>query len=147
MSLRSILISSTIATIALAAGAAIAQARQPASALRCEQTSVRIYFQHGSAALDDTARQLLGAAARNVGACHYTELHVMLDPANGRAAERGQAIRAAADGRAWNVVRIERRAALRRAAYSAGPEFAEVMMTPNHMPARNDLITAPNVGV
>ena len=132
--------------IALAAGAAIAQARQPASALRCEPTNFRIYFQHGSAALDDTARQLLGAAERHVGACHYSELHVMLDPANGRAAECGQAIRAAANGRAWNVVRIERRPALDRAAYRAGPDFAEVTMTPNRLPATNELIT-PSVGV
>jgi len=147
MSLRSILISCTAATIALAASAAMAQARQTESALRCEQTSFRIYFQHGSAALDNTATQLLSAAERNVGACAYTELHVMVDPASGRAAERGQAIRAAANGRTWNVVRIERRDALRRAAYSAGPDFAEIIMTPNHMPVRNPLITAPSVGV
>ena len=146
MPLRSVLISCTTAMIALAAGAAIAQARQAESALRCEQTNLRIYFQHGSAALDGTATQLLAAAERNVGACAYTELHVMVDPASGRAAERGQAIRAAANGRAWNVVRIERRSALHRAAYRAGPDFAEVTMTPNHMPARNELI-APDVGV
>lgn len=146
MPLRSILISCTAAMFALAAPATIAQARQSASALRCDATTVRIYFQHDSASIDDTARQLLSAAERHVGACHYSELHVMLDPANGRAAERGQAIRAAANGRAWNVVRIERRPALDRAAYRAGPDFAEVTMTPNRLPATNALI-APNVGV
>jgi hypothetical protein len=83
---------------------------------------------------------------RDVGACRYAELHVMVDPASGRAAQRAHAIRAAANARAWNVVRLERLPALHRAAFSAGPDYAEVMMTPNVMPATNELI-APDVGV
>lgn len=147
MLVRSILVSCAVAMMAQAACAGIAQARQSASALRCEQTNFRIYFQHGEAALDDAARQLLAAAESHVGACAYAELHVMVDPASARPAERGQAIRAAANARAWNVVRIERRSPLHTAAYGAGPDYAEVTMTPNVIGPRNDLITAPDLGV
>jgi hypothetical protein len=142
MSLRFVMLSAAAAMI-VSAGA-MAQTREGAS--RCEQTNFRIYFQHDSAALDDAARQVLAVAQRDVGACRYAELHVMVDPASGRAAQRAHAIRAAANGRAWNVVRLERQPALHRAAFSASPDFAEVMMTPNLMPVTNDLI-APDVGV
>lgn len=142
MSLRLVMLSA--AAVMIVSAGAMAQPRDGAS--RCEQTSFRIYFQHDSAALDDAARQVLSVAQRDVGACRYAELHVMVDPASGRAAERARVIRAAANGRAWNVVRLERRQALHQAAFSAGPDFAEVMMTPNVMPVTNDLI-APDVGV
>src|SRR5262245_35134651 len=142
MSLRFFALSCAAALIV--SGAALAQTRY--SAARCEQTSFRIYFQHGSAVLDASARQVLAAAERNVGGCGYAELHVMLDPASAPAAARGQAIRTAANARAWNVVRIERRPALHDVAFSGGPDFADVTMTPNVLPATNELI-APNVGV
>jgi hypothetical protein len=142
MSLRLVMLSAAAAMI-VSAGA-VAQTRDGAS--RCEQTNFRIYFQHDSAALDDAAQQMLAVAERDVGACRYAELHVMVDPASGHASQRAHAIRAAANGRAWNVVRLERQPALHRAAFSAGPDFAEVMMTPNVMPVTNDLIS-PDVGV
>jgi len=142
MSLRLVMFSCA-ATMLVSAGA-MAQARDGAS--RCEQTSFRIYFQHDSAALDDATRQVLSVALRDVGACRYAELHVIVDPASGRAAERAHAIRAAANGRAWNVVRLERLPSLRRAVFGAGPDYAEVTMTPNVLPSTNELI-APDVGV
>ena len=142
MSLRFVMLSCAAALIV--SGAAMAQTRD--SAARCEQTNFRIYFQHGSAVLDDTAQQVLATAERNVGGCGYAELHVMVDPASGQAAERSQAIRAAANARAWNVVRVERLPALRQAVYGGGPDYAEVTMTPNVLPATNELV-APDVGV
>jgi hypothetical protein len=142
MSLR--VVTLACAATALVSVAAFAQARTATP--RCEQTDFRIYFQHGSAVLDDSARDLLAAAERDASGCRYAELHVMLDPASGPAFARGQAIRAAANGRAWNVVRLERRPALQRAAFNAGPDYAEVTVTPNVMPATNELIT-PNAGV
>lgn len=142
MSLRFVMLSAAAALMVSAA--AMAQARDGAA--RCEQTSFRIYFQHGSAALDSSARDVLAAAERDVGGCGYAELHVLVDPASGQAAARGQAIRAAANARAWNVVRVERLPALRQAVYGGGPYFAEVTMTPNVLPATNELI-APDVGV
>ncbi len=143
MSLRFVMLSAAAAVMVSAV--ALAEAREAAS--RCEQTSFHIYFQHGSAALDDTARQVLAAAERNVGGCGYAELHVMVDPASGQAAARGQAIRGAANARAWNVVRVERRSALHRAAFGGGPDYAEVTMTPNVLPATIELVTQPDIGV
>jgi hypothetical protein len=142
MSLRFVMLSCAAAMIV----AAVASAEAREGAARCEQTSFRIYFQHDSAALDDAAWQVLSVAERDVGGCGYAELHVMVDPASARAAERGQAIRAAANGRAWNVVRLERLPALRRAVFGAGPDYAEVTMTPNVLPVTNELI-GPDVGV
>ena len=94
MSLRFVMLA--CAATALVSVAALAEARAPAS--RCEQTNFHIYFQHGSAVLDDSARDLLAAAERDVSGCTYAELHVMLDPSSGPAFARGQAIRAAANG-------------------------------------------------
>ena len=138
MSLRVVVLSCVAAM--MLSGTATAEARDGAA--RCEQTSFRVYFQHDSATLDDAARQLLAAAQRDVGACLYAELHVMIDPASGRAAERAHAIRAAASARAWNVVRLERLPALRRAVFGAGPDYAEVTMTPSVLPSTNELIAA-----
>lgn len=142
MSLR--VVTLACAATALVSVAAFAEARTATP--RCEQTDFRIYFQHGSAVLDDSARDLLAAAERDVSGCNYAELHVMLDPASGPAFARGQAIRAAANGRSWNVVRLERRPAMQRAAFESGPDYAEVTVTPNVMPVTNELIT-PNAGV
>jgi hypothetical protein len=92
---------------------------------RCDATSFRVYFSHGSASLDATANETLEAAARNVSDCAYAELRVTVS--GPQAAQRGQAIAAAADGD-WDGVRIEQQTTHQVA---LGPEYAEVTMTPN----------------
>lgn len=101
-----------------------------ADAARCEETNFRIYFEHGSAALDQTAIEALDLAERNVAGCSYAALHVSLDRASPVARQRAAAIRTAAHGRAWNVVRVDRRGIQQVSFDGGGPEFAEVSMTP-----------------
>jgi hypothetical protein len=127
MVLRSALFACAAAMIAASATPAFAET----PAARCEDTSFRIYFSHGAASLDETAMQMLSAAERNVAGCAYAELHVTLDASSPRAHARGEAIMAAASGRAWDAVRIEPRSGLQRAAYDAAPDYAEVTMSPN----------------
>lgn len=111
---------------------------------RCDATSFRIYFQHGAATLDETAMQMLDAAERSVADCGYSELHVAVDASSPQARARAEAIRAAADGRGWNAVRVSQMASTRDVSY--GPEYAEVLMTPEVMPAGEPLRDMPAAG-
>ena len=100
---------------------------------RCEETAFRVYFQHGSAALDSMTNEMLEAAARNVADCDYAELRISVS--GPQAAQRGRAIAAAAGD--WDAVRIQQGNA-HRVGY--GPEFAEVTMSPNRS---TDTLTPP----
>jgi hypothetical protein len=128
--------------------AAFVAVAQPAFAddanQRCAAQSFRIYFQHGSATLDDTAMQMLDAAERSVADCDYAELHVAVDASSPQARARANAIRAAADGRAWNEVRVSQNSAIRDVSF--GPEFAEVQMTIEATPAGEPLRDMPAAG-
>ena len=121
--------SALFACAAMIASAGAPALAQTPDAARCEATTFRVYFQHGSAVLDEMALQTLAAAERNVAGCGYAELVVTVD-----SAARGQAIQAAADARAWDAVRIAPRASMQRAAYGAAPDYAEVTLSPNVMP-------------
>lgn len=112
---------------------------------RCEDMSFRVYFAHGSAQLDDTAMQMLALAERNVAGCAYAELHVAFNASAPLANERGRAILAAADGRAWNVTRVERMQ-MQRASMSSSPDFAQVTMSSRVMPVAPQTTTS-DVGV
>ena len=143
MFLRCALLAS--ATAICAAMLAPASADTSLASARCDEANFRIYFAPEEARLDPVAVQALRLAERGVADCGYAELHVLVDASASKARERGAAIVAAADARAWNVVRVERRAPMQRV--SAGPDFAEVVMTPRVMPAGEPLTTARNVGV
>src|SRR5262249_54085446 len=132
------------AAVAMAVAAQPVAADTPASA-QCEEMNLRVYFAHGSAALDPMAREMLNVAERHVGACPYAEMHVRVDVSEPYAQARGQAIMAAAHGRAWNVARVEPQGGMRAASLSSGPDFAEVLMTPRVMPPAPQL-TDRNVG-
>jgi hypothetical protein len=121
---------------------AVVQAETPA-APGCAETTFRVYFQHDSAALDPAVAQMLDVASRGVAQCEYAELRVTVDASSPYAADRAEAIEAAAEGRAWDAVRVEPRMSHR--ASSGGPEYAEVTMSPNastdaprQMPERTD---------
>lgn len=109
-----------------------------ADATRCEETNFRVYFQHGSATLDQTALEAMDLAERNVGGCSYAALHVSLDRSSPYARQRASAIRTAAHGRAWNVVRVDARGVQRASFDAGGPEFAEVTMTPRALQPSTD---------
>ena len=131
---KPMLIRSAIAACAVALFAAAAAAPANAQApQRCEETSFRIYFAHGSASLDQTSLQAMALAERNVAGCSYRALRVSLDGSSPYASRRATAIRTAARSGNWDAVRVER-SGMQQAAYSAGPEFAEVTMTPNALP-------------
>ena len=125
----------------LVAGAAAPAMAQEANG-QCQATSFRVYFQHGSAAMDETGMQMLNVAERAVAACEYAELHVSVDASSPLAVQRGQAIQAAAQGRSWDLVAVEPRSGMQRASYSDGPEYAEVTMTPNVMPVNAPLMAS-----
>jgi hypothetical protein len=135
MLLRSTLLA--CAAVAIVSTAALAQTSAPA---RCDETNFRIYFAPGSAALDRTAIEMIGAAQRNVSTCPYAELHIAVDATNALGARRGGAIMEALDGRAWNVAQVEPRG-MRRVSMSASPAYAEVLMTPRVMPETEALAT------
>jgi len=111
------------ATAMIAALAAPANA-EPSG--RCEASSFRVYFAHGSSRLSPAAQDLFAAAARNVEGCAYAELHVALNASSPLAARRAASIRTAA-GEGWDTVRV---APLMLTNASTGPEYAEVVMTP-----------------
>ncbi len=115
-----------IVAAALAAVAAPVFA-EPANTARCEATSFRVYFGHTSASLDQATRDVLDAAERNVAGCDYAELRISVDANSAYAQQRANAIRAAANDRSWDAVRIEPRGGAQRASF--GPEYAEVTMT------------------
>ncbi|MFT3727774.1 MAG: hypothetical protein QM759_08120 [Terricaulis sp.] len=132
MPVRAILLA--CASLAMVSAAALAQPNASTQA-RCEDMNFRIYFDHGSAALNPLAAQTLAAAERNVAGCRYKEMRVRLDTSTALAAARGHAILAAAHGDAWNAARAEAMPPAQRAAFSAGPEFAEVAMADHPLPA------------
>jgi hypothetical protein len=107
---------------------------------RCEETAFRVYFAHGSAALDSMTNEMLQAAARNVADCEYSELRVSVS--GPQAAQRGRAIAAAAGD--WDAVRIDQRTT-HQVGY--GPEYAEVTMSPNRAANLPTLQTETDAGV
>lgn len=137
MSLRSAILAATVAFSAIAAPAfaepvsAIAARAQAAAdaQTQCASTTFRIYFSEG-ANLDATSQQMLTMAEQNMAACNYAELHVAVNASSPNARQQGAAILAATNPRTWNVARIEPTAAM-----TAGPDYAEVTMTPNVMSA------------
>lgn len=139
MFLRSVLFVCAAAMIGVAASAT-AQ-----TAPRCADTNFRLYFTEDSTALGAEARRTLEIAERNVADCAYAELRVRVD--GPRAYQRGQAVLAAADGRVWDVARVEQRARSQRAVLGAGPDYAEVVMTPNRLPAGAPVLPERDVGV
>ncbi len=119
-----------------ACAAAMMAFAAPASAEegRCETTSMRVYFAPGSATLDETAMEVLAAAERRVAGCDYAELRMTMEAGQPRARQRSEAIMAAADGRAWDEVRIEW-SMLQRAAMRGGPDYVEVTFSAEPMDA------------
>lgn len=137
-----------VRTSLFACAAAMAFASGPAMAdtaddTQCDAATFRVYFQHGSAALDDTALQMLDAAERQLASCSYAELRVTVDGSSSLATARGEAIRAAADGRAWDSVNV--RTTMHHDVIS-GPEYAEVTMSPRVLPTDDAPIGAANIG-
>lgn len=136
------------AVVAMAAAAQPVAADTPQNeqtSAQCEEMNLRVYFAHGSAALDPMGREMLQVAERHVAACPYAEMHVRVDVSEPYAQARGQAIMAAAHERTWNVAHIEPQGGMRAASLSSGPDFAEVLMTPRVMPPAPQL-TDRNVG-
>lgn len=127
---RSTMFACAAAMMAMTAAPSFAE---PQPAPRCEEMSFRIYFGHGSAALDEAALDMLAAAERNVAACGYAELRMSMDASSPEARARSEAIMAATDGRAWDAVRVEWSPMLQRAAMRSGPDFVEVTMSPEPM--------------
>lgn len=126
-------------TAALACAAATMAAPAQAGAAqstRCEEMNFRVYFDADSAQLNGAALDTLRAAQRHVQGCSYAELHVRADPGT-LSAQRGRAIVAAMNSRTWNVSRVEHRPLSRDAGF--GPDFVQVLMTPNHVPATPSL--------
>ena len=127
----------------LAAATAIACVSAPAlastSAARCQETSFRVYFSQGSATLDSVTAEMLQAAARSVADCEYRELRVALDAASPYAAQRSAAISALA-GDGWDATRIEARGT---AHTHAGPDYAEVLVTPTASTAPAQPLPSP----
>lgn len=122
---------------ALFACAAMFAVAAPASAedtsARCEAMNVRVYFGHGSATLNDAAREMLDVAERRVANCSYAELHVAADGSTRLGAARAEAIRAALNDRAWNATYVAQGEMMQPAAYASGPDFVEVTMSPTPM--------------
>lgn len=127
---RNAALAGAAAMIASLAVPAQADAAQPA---RCEEMNLRVYFDHDSARLNQAARDTLAAAQRNISDCTYAELHVSANPGPLQV-QRGRAILAAMHGRNWDVARVERQQMAQVASYG-GPDYMEVLMTPNHVPA------------
>ncbi len=133
----------TLAACVAAAAMTIAPAMAEAPA-RCEAISFRVYFGQGQTTLDETTMQMLEIAERDMADCDYTELHVVMDGASPQARARSAAILAALDEEAWDVSRVEQRAATQR--ISQAPEYAEVVMSPT--PVRmGEPLRDPNAGV
>lgn len=126
MFMRSALLACATAMIV----APTANAEAPA---RCDETAFRVYFAHGSAALDSMSNETLAAAARNVADCDYAELRVSVSGPH--AAQRASAISTAAGD--WDAVRIQQ-GNTHQVGY--GPEYAEVTMSPNRS---TEVLTPP----
>jgi len=119
-----------------ACAAAMMAFASPASAEegRCETTSMRVYFAPGSATLDETAMEVLAAAEARVAGCAYAEMRMTMDAGQPHARQRSEAIMAAADGRAWDAVRIEWNM-MQRAAMHSGPDYVELTFAAEPMEA------------
>lgn len=98
---------------------------------RCEAMTMRVYFSPGSATLDREARDMMATAERNMADCAHAELHVATD-GTVLSHARARAVLAQADTRIWDVARVETGAM--PVAYSAGPAFVTMTMTPEHSP-------------
>jgi hypothetical protein len=135
-------------TVAITAVAAAMFAfSAPASAdeaARCEATSFRVYFAHGSSRLNVAALETIEAAARNVEGCDYAELNITVSGAQG--ARRAQAIRTSAADHAWNAVHVSPRMVM-QASYDVGPEYAEVTMATSPTPHQNTVSRETAAGV
>jgi len=131
---------------AFAAAAAIFSpaVAQTAPAEQCHEANLRIYFAQGETALNDEAVDVLRRAEERVDACDYVELRVLMDGDAPHARARGDAILAAADGRSWDVARVEQREGALAAA--PGPEFAEVVMAPRALPVGEELPATREAG-
>lgn len=129
---------------ALMASAALPAAAEAPAQATCEQTNFRVYFDHGSASLNDMALETINAATHNMEGCIYAELHVRVDASSPYASRRGQAVLAAANGHEWNVAAVEPRMVM-PASFSSAPDFVDVVMTPNATPAA-PTGSAPNIG-
>jgi hypothetical protein len=132
------------AIVAAALAAAAPVFAEPAQSARCEASSFRVYFGPNSAALDDTTREMLDVAERNVAGCDYAELRIAVDANSAYAQQRANAIRTAANDRAWDAVRVEPRGNMQRASF--GPEYAEVTMTYERSTEAPAPLNNPNVG-
>ena len=112
----------------------------------CEDADFRIYFSHDSDALDAVGQRMLDVALRSVAGCAYAELHVRVDGAHAR--QRGQAIVAASASRAFDVARVEQRVRGHDpVSVGDSPDYAEVLMTPNHLPAGAPPVADADIGV
>lgn len=130
---------------ALMASVALPAAAEAPAQATCEQTNFRVYFDHGSTSLNDMAIETITAATRTMEGCAYAELHVNVDTSSPYAARRGQAVLAAANGHEWDVARVEPRMVM-PVTYSSGPDFVDVVMTPNVMPVSPNAATGREVG-
>lgn len=119
------------AALFAASAPAMADPQTSSQQARCEATNFRVYFSPNSAALSADAMETLAVASRDVAGCGYRELHISVDAASRLGTQRGQAVMAALQDRGWNVARIEPRAVT---PIAAGPDYAEVTVTPDRLP-------------
>jgi len=139
--------SAMFACAAMVAVAAPAVANDtPNATAQCQEMSFRIYFAPDSATLDQTARETLAVAERQVADCGYAELRVAIDTNNPHAAQRAEAIRAAANDGAFDAVHVMPRAMLQRANF-AGPDFAQLTISPTRTTPQTAPLTPPAVGI
>lgn len=139
--------SAMFACAAMIASVATAAANDTPDMAQCQEMNFRIYFAQGSATLDETARETLAVAERQVADCSYAEIRVSLDASNPHAAQRAHAIAAAANDRTWDAVHVMARPMMQRANF-AGPDYAEVTMSPTRTaPTQTAPLSPPAVGI
>lgn len=137
-----------VRSVAFACAAALIGAVTPASAQtapRCSDVSLRIYFNGESSALNAEALRALQIAESNIADCEYAELRVRVSGSHAYA--RGQAVLAAADGRVWDVARVEQRVATQRVSVGGPPAYAEVVMSASRLPVGEPVVAEPDAGV
>ncbi len=120
-----------IACAAVLASAAVSPAMAEDAPARCEAQAVRVYFAPGSTTLDSAATDMLRVAQSHMADCTHAELSVRTD-ASAVSQERGRAVLAAMQGRAWDVAQTAPTMTQR---VSVGPAFVDVVMTPDRLPA------------
>ncbi|WP_395645982.1 hypothetical protein [Terricaulis sp.] len=118
-----------------------------ADTAQCAPSNVRVYFSHGSSALDATARDVLAAAQRNMAGCEYAAVRISVDASSSLSAARGEAVRTALSGREWNQAQIAARSYNRPASMSSSPEFVQVAMSDERLPTDAQAPLNPNVGM